>query len=356
MQKELSIYLDIVRFSAALAVFFGHASGVTGGFLWQFEALSYKYAGVIIFFVLSGYVIAYVADTKEKLIEDYITARLARLYSVILPALLLTMICTIIAVYFNGPLIKQISDFTFADHVVRFVMTLFNLQYIWTLELTPGLNGPFWSLSFEVFYYCIFAASFYFRGTKRIVLILFFAILAGPTILFLFPMWLMGYFTYKFHQRYDNRLGSSKLAAIVSIIALLLLLVAGPILKNHIGFTIPYIKRWALAGEYFDAITFTLHIMFAQSLVLFFKKVIFFMEVPVRWLASLTFALYLFHVPLLNVLPLLYVEDESAISSRLILYTGTFIIIASFGRWCEKQKYPLKQYIKPKAYKLFKRK
>ena len=54
MSGTLSIYLDIVRFAAALVVFLGHAadSRFTGGFLWQFNLINQE--AVTIFFVLSG--------------------------------------------------------------------------------------------------------------------------------------------------------------------------------------------------------------------------------------------------------------------------------------------------------------
>ena len=94
MHRNLSIYLDLVRFLAALMVFVVHANyeRFTGGLplLWHFKDLGND--AVMVFFVLSGFVIAYVAAHKERTIEEYAASRFARLYSVVVPALILTML------------------------------------------------------------------------------------------------------------------------------------------------------------------------------------------------------------------------------------------------------------------------
>ncbi|MGH7072336.1 MAG: acyltransferase family protein [Acetobacteraceae bacterium] len=90
MTREVSLYLDLLRFLAALTVFLGHVSGsrFTGGFLWQFGP--YMGEAVTVFFVLSGFVIGYTTDRREKSAYSYAVARAARIYSVALPALVVT--------------------------------------------------------------------------------------------------------------------------------------------------------------------------------------------------------------------------------------------------------------------------
>ena len=67
----MSIYLDVVRLSAAMVVFLGHVSGgrMTGGFLWQLNP--YMSQAVTVFFVLSGFVIAFVAEEREHTAQAY---------------------------------------------------------------------------------------------------------------------------------------------------------------------------------------------------------------------------------------------------------------------------------------------
>ena len=94
MNKSVSLYLDLVRFLAAVIVVIVHANHerFTGGLpiLWRLSGLGND--AVMVFFVLSGFVIAYVSDQKERSLEDYMVSRLARLYSVVVPALLLTVL------------------------------------------------------------------------------------------------------------------------------------------------------------------------------------------------------------------------------------------------------------------------
>ncbi|HTC84425.1 MAG TPA: acyltransferase family protein, partial [Rhizomicrobium sp.] len=92
MKKELSVYLDILRVLAAAAVFLSHLSWleISGGFLWQLQP--YGHPAVIVFFVLSGYLIQYSVAARENRLADYAVARLGRLYSVVIPALILTYI------------------------------------------------------------------------------------------------------------------------------------------------------------------------------------------------------------------------------------------------------------------------
>jgi peptidoglycan/LPS O-acetylase OafA/YrhL len=92
MNRLVSVYLDLIRFSASLVVFFAHTNNpkFTNGFFSFFK--TYGNDAVIVFFVLSGFVIAYCVDAKEKTLKEYLLNRFARLYSVVFPALCFTVI------------------------------------------------------------------------------------------------------------------------------------------------------------------------------------------------------------------------------------------------------------------------
>ena len=47
---------------------------------------------VDVFFVLSGFVIAYICNTREPTLRTYVISRTVRIYSVALPALILTFL------------------------------------------------------------------------------------------------------------------------------------------------------------------------------------------------------------------------------------------------------------------------
>src|SRR3974390_1821449 len=102
MNKGTSLYLDLVRFSAAAVVFIQHAKALSrDSFLgfWVNHPNVYSLinvlsqAAVTVFFVLSGYVIAHVLATRERTPLDYAASRFGRLYSVVIPALIVTTLC-----------------------------------------------------------------------------------------------------------------------------------------------------------------------------------------------------------------------------------------------------------------------
>src|SRR5690242_14562169 len=85
ISKAYSLYLDLFRVVAAIVVVGGHAmmpvfSG--GHYLFPFGE-----DAVEAFFVLSGFVIASVADGRENRFRTFAVARLSRLWSVLIPAL-----------------------------------------------------------------------------------------------------------------------------------------------------------------------------------------------------------------------------------------------------------------------------
>lgn len=86
MDPILSIYLDLIRVGAAIVVALSHAWPV----LFPHFPLPFPgHQAVIVFFVLSGFVIAYTTDRKDRTLKIYMANRLSRLWSVIIPALLI---------------------------------------------------------------------------------------------------------------------------------------------------------------------------------------------------------------------------------------------------------------------------
>jgi peptidoglycan/LPS O-acetylase OafA/YrhL len=119
---------------------------------------SYGHSAVIVFFVLSGYVIAYVVSTRERTAWAYSVNRISRLYSVVLPALALT--CAFDA------LGQWVNPYVYASRTVLwkpaswqgYTSSLFFVNEFQAFDLNgavPGTNAPFWSLSFEATYYIV---------------------------------------------------------------------------------------------------------------------------------------------------------------------------------------------------------
>ncbi len=90
MNVGFSLSLDLIRFGAAMTVFLSHfvIGRINGGWLWQFNLVPFAHHAVVIFFVLSGLVMAYVVQDRENTGCKYFSTRFARLYSVVLPMLI----------------------------------------------------------------------------------------------------------------------------------------------------------------------------------------------------------------------------------------------------------------------------
>jgi peptidoglycan/LPS O-acetylase OafA/YrhL len=177
--KKRDGLLDLVRGGSAILVLVSH---VRAFFFKDFRELadpgvvdevfylltSLHVQSVIVFFVLSGYFVggAVCAQVRsgEFSVKRYATARLTRLWTVLVPALFLTAICDGIGralapaaydglwrtAYMSGPTPEVPADLS--------ARTLFgNLFFLQTVVLPVyGTNGPLWSLANEFWYYVLF--------------------------------------------------------------------------------------------------------------------------------------------------------------------------------------------------------
>jgi peptidoglycan/LPS O-acetylase OafA/YrhL len=109
---------------------------------------------------------------------------------VVLPALLLTAVIGWIVRNFDPALSDLYSR---GAALPRYVLSGLFLNEIWFFSAAPPINRPLWSLSFEFWYYAIFGL-WWFRGKgwKSFFLPLIACVMAGPKILLMMPIWLMG--------------------------------------------------------------------------------------------------------------------------------------------------------------------
>ena len=191
MKRGLSLYLDVVRVSAALAVVVTHLAypELSGGMLDPWRLVGND--AVMVFFVLSGFVIAYVSEQKEHTLRQYSISRLARLWTLAVPALFLTIILDRLGSVLNP---AAYADWWYQanDPVHRIISAVTFTNEIWFSSVRPFSNGPYWSLGYEAWYYAIFAALAYFGGWKRFPIAAALALIAGPKILLLLPIWFLG--------------------------------------------------------------------------------------------------------------------------------------------------------------------
>jgi len=200
---SISLLLDILRFAVALAVVVNHAC--FGRFQMGFPGSPLESGmgdlAVPAFFVLSGFVIRYVTCTREFTLRTYAINRLSRIYSAVVPALLITIVVVVACYCLNRNLYA--SDLHPAiNHLgIRLAANLLFFSQFWGHSIIPFDNIPFWSLGYECPYYVLYASVFFLRGWKRMAAVLPFALLVGPQILLLLPIWWSGCWVYDLYRR-----------------------------------------------------------------------------------------------------------------------------------------------------------
>jgi peptidoglycan/LPS O-acetylase OafA/YrhL len=287
VSPAFSIYLNAVRIWAALAVLLAHWTYVSGEHQW-FRALKFGPDAVIVFFVLSGVVVAYTADTKDRTFGRYIFNRATRLYSVLAPAVLLTLFAGLVLGYAN----------TTAD-VLR-VLTF--TGHIWNNWVHPNPNGAVWSVTYEAWYYAIFGCLFYLRDWRSVVFAGMAAVIAGPNILILMPCWWFGVWVYQRLHRPVPASVASVLAAVPVLIYVLLQatgklreindITINPFKATLIHVSVHFLRDWIVA------LLTAVHLIGAASLMRDKEAR---WRSAITWAAGATYSLYLTNMPVLRI-------------------------------------------------------
>ncbi len=201
MTSQLSVYLDLCRFIAAMVVVFAHFVhfGIATGEWVKWLPYNGRDA-VILFFLLSGYVISYTCQQKKDNLEHYILARATRIFSVAIPVILLTVTVDLIGIQFNPENYTGLYQYEKLYIYIPFHLSF--LGEIWTLSEQPFTVPPYWSLGYEVWYYVLFAILYFYSGIKRVIIFSLVFLFVGYKLWLLFPLWLAGVWLYHNHTRW----------------------------------------------------------------------------------------------------------------------------------------------------------
>jgi len=302
VNRSFSIYLDFVRFGAACLVYLWHSNMrlIVHDIL---PASAYGHSSVIVFFVLSGFVIAYVTDTKEKTWTDYTASRISRIYSVVLPAVALTPLLDAV----GRALYPDLYGWPFDRFVLRILGCLLLLNETWFVSITFFSNVPYWSIAFEAWYYVLFAMATFLPRGRRALGVLAVCAIAGPKLVLLLPVWWSGVWLYRWNWLRERSIGFAWSLATIGAVAIVLTHAIdlygtwsrsfeswiGPRWFEQLTFARFFIGDYLLAALVF--MQFAGMRIVAPTLAPFFQSI----ERPIRYLASYTFTLYLLHQPLL---------------------------------------------------------
>ena len=345
MNPSFSLYLDLVRFGAACLVYLYH-SNMRFLVADVLPASQYGHSAVIVFFVLSGYVIAYVTDTKEKTWTVYAASRLSRVYSVVLPTLALTLILDAC----GRSLYPEVYDYPFDQFGLRIAGSALMLNEIWFVSITYLSNVPFWSIAFEFWYYVLFGVVTFLRGGVRVWVGIALIALLGPKILLLLPVWVSGVALYRWKWLLDRSRAFSWCLVAISTI--------GISATHHIG----VYQLWtdwlqAVVGpERFVQLTFARYFLgdYLLCALVFMNfagvrivadslgPVIRRMERPIRLVVAYTFTLYLLHQPLFIFWAAVVRGNPGTYTYWWVVTCLTGVSVAVIGYFTENQRQRLR--------------
>ena len=335
--------LDVLRFSAALAVVFGHFTHPDFSIGWPYR-LDLALDGVGVFFVLSGFVIRLITTLRPVTARDYAIDRASRIYSVALPAVVFTLLVAA-ALHrlgsWPGALVDIVTNLTFTAQC-------------WGLDVPVLSNSVFWSLCYECFYYAIYGIAFFGRGRARIFSLAAIILLAGPPILSMLPLWLLGCVSHDVYQRLrsqPHRNALRLLLACVPIFAALLLVwrylpamqraFAPAYLAVHQTTHAFHLHLLMRAGPRFYWVGVPLAILLPVALLLLERAPL----APaartvrvVRFVADGTFALYLLHIPLLWLAAAWIPYNHAALLQQAAICSGIIVLCILAQRPMERLK------------------
>lgn len=294
----LSIYFDVARLGAAIVVLLHH--------VWPLimPSLPIPWPGheaVVVFFVLSGYVIAYTASDERMRLATYAEHRAARVLSVALPALLLA---ALIAPFSAGPQIHYAGQLQLPAQEFLFA-SLLNATFLgqsFGLNVAAPLNSPYWSICYEVWYYVIFAAWTFSGKRWRIALTVLALCLAGLKIVALLPVWLIGVALFHHMPRWSP--ARARLIFVATLAAALAFWWSGasPLIRGQLQAMAPDLMASLrgsnqFAGDTILGVIVALHFAAVASMGTQLRP-LFRAERQIRFGSSFTFSTYLYHMPL----------------------------------------------------------
>ena len=333
--RPLSIALDAVRALAALAVLVGHAQqlGHYSG-PWPFSLL-FQHNAVIVFFVLSGLVIAASVDKGRTTLTSYTIARVSRILPVAVPALVLSvLVIGIDAAIAPTPFFGEDAQ-GFPGRDLLFALLFLSESY----QTGMPMNPPYWSLCYEIWFYALFAAATYLTGWKRLGWIVALSALAGPNVLMLLPVWLMGVVLARLPALRALSPGPGAALVGLAIMAMYAVPYAAPALHGLLRLAIPWKMGFSLyaLSDLILAVAIALGFAGLRAILPDGLRAIEAIERPVRWFANMSFSLYLLHWPLLKLARVLRAPDQGALGFVTVLI-GIVVICGAFAAVTEHRR------------------
>jgi peptidoglycan/LPS O-acetylase OafA/YrhL len=343
MNRLMSCYLDSIRASAALLVAMHHFSRpeLSAGML----DFRFGHEAVVLFFVLSGYVIAYITENRERDIKTFLLKRFSRIYSVLPFVILITLSCEFVGRYYGNESIY--GEFGGkAEMLKNSALSLVQLNYNWGEHLYIGRNGVLWSLACEWFYYLGFALLFFVKRSIAYAALVLLCCIVGPHVVVLAPCWILGVIARRLTVRLSMTFVAGSCMFLFSSFILAFTIYHFSKMKGVNTFLgQPALNSGKFYLDYIVAFIFALHIFVASFVFDSFEKkhahtakVVNFILSFFKYPAGISFTLYCIHEPLFYMVASLIPYERSNPYHLTTVFLSVFVVCAAAGLTIEPLK------------------
>lgn len=339
MPPAFSTYLDLVRAICAIAVVFYHYSNhIVRGPGRVFPDVGYE--AVMVFFVLSGFLIAYVAKDREGNATTFFAKRFARIYPVAIAGVGLSYLLYGLC----GPRAPGLYAGYVSPHAwwreVGLTLGFVN-QTWWFPHLMPPANRAYWSLACEVWFYVLGGCIFFARTRWTVAAIVVALPLLGPRIMLLFPVWVAGVWTQRFCDRQRLSPAVAATLAVSSLLAAVALWASDARADWRVPSDLAVALRLGRASEfayyYVLATIVGVHFFATYNLLSSVSRWPDPVYRCIRQAAETSFSLYAMHFPILFAL-------RSWLPNEPFVYffpLATVALVLIFGRPIENLRFPV---------------
>ena len=346
-----SLALDLIRVLASIVVAFGHLTERQFSTGWR-DCTDFAVDAVGIFFVLSGFVIRHVTLRRPGTLRPYLIDRASRLYSVILPAFLLTIVVDLIARRANPTYYASLVHQAISPTLQIGINLVFAGQ-LWHHVVDPLSNSPYWSVNYEVGYYLIYGCFFYLAGKSRWIFTAMVCALFGPLVLYLFPLWIAGCVAHDLYQRWKaagstfanlTRIFIAAASSILLAVALLKTFKLGPAFAQHYDRMVLALGPHKLGVHaYLRGLCWSVVIMAILLLARRFTLSPKSLAIrTIRFIAEGTFPIYLFHFPLFVLIAACIPYNHASWLPKTIIFLAVIATSILAGNLCSILKLKLR--------------
>jgi hypothetical protein len=210
-----------------------------------------------------------------------------------------------------------------------------------------------WSLGFEFWYYALFAAFWFLKGSMRVLAICLISLFVGPRVLLLFPLWAMGSLTYLIGKRWRPAEWLGWILAAVPVVFILTLVHFHGKAKL-IDLSVSLLNSqspedWRYCGGflwfYVLGLSISIHFLGVWSIELRIAPLLGWAAKAIRSAAGLTLSIYLFHCTLLIAMAAVLNQMPKGLLRSGIIFGVAVGISCLLGMFFEPRRYELRSFL-----------